>query len=104
MKQQSKQLVKLIREDKALQLFHAGAVSKIKDDLYRVKSQKDPSVRYEVIPSMNVCTCMDFERTGLACKHIIATQIWRTSQIAATLTAAKIQALNKMGKVVMTTC
>jgi hypothetical protein len=62
----AKQVVKLAREDKALQLFQAGAVSKskISDDLYYVKSQKkDASVEYEVIPSMNVCTCIDFERT-----------------------------------------
>jgi hypothetical protein len=98
---QTKQLVKLTREDKALLLFKAGAVSKISDDMYRVKSQKDPSKEYEVIPSMNVCTCIDFERTGQACKHIIATQIWRTSQIAAILTAAKIQALNKIGIVAL---
>jgi hypothetical protein len=45
--QQSKQIVKLTREDKALQLFQAGAVSKVSDDLYYVKSQKDPSVKYE---------------------------------------------------------
>jgi SWIM zinc finger len=99
---QIKQLAKLTREDKALQLFQAGAVSKISDDLYHVKSHKDPHMQYEVIPSMNVCTCVDFERTGHACKHIIATQIYRTSQIAAALTAAKIQALNKVGKVVIT--
>jgi hypothetical protein len=100
----------LTREDMALELFQAGAVSKdkISDDLYYVKSQdqKNPDLAYEVIPSMNVCTCMDFERTGLACKHIIATQVYRTSQIAATLTAAKIEALNRIGrvKVVMATC
>jgi len=28
---------------------------------------------------------------------VIATQLFRTSQLAATLTAAKIQALNKIG-------
>jgi hypothetical protein len=94
--------VKLTREDKALQLFQAEAVSKISDDLCHVKSQKNPMVEYEVIPSMNVCTCVDFERNGQACKHIIATQIFRTSQIAATLTAAKISALNKTGMVIMT--
>ncbi|MFL6399053.1 MAG: SWIM zinc finger family protein [Nitrososphaeraceae archaeon] len=48
---------------------------------------------------MNICTCIDFERTGHACKHIIATQIFRTSQIAAVVMAAKIQALNKIGMV-----
>ena len=50
----------MFREDKALQLYQAGAVSKskISDDLYHVKSQKDPTTEYEVIPSMNVCTCM----------------------------------------------
>ena len=100
--QKRKQIVKLTREDKALQLFKAGAVTKISDDLYHVRSQKDPSTEYEVIPSMNVCTCVDFERTGYPCKHIVATQIWRTSQIAATLTAAKIQALNRIGRVVLT--
>ena len=100
----------LTREDKALQLFQNGAISRINDDLYHVKSQsqnqdeKNPRTEYEVIPSMNVCTCIDFERNGLTCKHIIAVQIYRTSQIAATLTAAKIQALNKIGKVVMATC
>jgi hypothetical protein len=105
MKQIQKQMsVRLTREDKALQLFQAGAVSKISDDLYHVRSQKDPMVEYEVIPSMNVCTCIDFERTGQACKHIIATQIFRTSQIAATLTAAKLSALNKMGTMVIMTC
>jgi hypothetical protein len=97
-----KQLVrKLTREDRALQLFQAGAISKISDVLYHVRSQKDASVEYEVIPSIGVCTCIDFERNGLPCKHIIATQIWRTSQIAATLTAAKIQALHKVGMVVV---
>jgi hypothetical protein len=102
MKQQTKQqLVKLTtREDKALQLFQAGAVSKISDDLYHVKSQnqkKDASVvEYEIIPSMNVCTRIDFEKNGVACKHVIATQIFRTNQIAAAITAAaKIQTLNK---------
>jgi hypothetical protein len=67
-----------------------------------VKSQneKNPGVKYEVIPSINVCTCIDFERNGLPCKHIIATQIYRTSQIAATLMAAKIQALNKIEAVI----
>ncbi|MFL6341549.1 MAG: SWIM zinc finger family protein [Nitrososphaeraceae archaeon] len=49
-----------------------------------------------------VCTCIDFELTGRVCKHIIATQIFRTSQIAAALTAANIQALNKIGTVVLT--
>jgi hypothetical protein len=48
-KQQAKQVVKLTREDKALQLFQAGAVSKISDDLYHVKSQKNLSVEYEII-------------------------------------------------------
>ena len=95
-----KQLVKLMtREDKALQLFKVGAISRVSDDLYDVKSQKDANVEYEVIPSLNVCTCIDFERTGRLCKHIIAVQIYRTSQIAAALTAAKIQSLNKIGRV-----
>jgi hypothetical protein len=102
MEQQTKYVVKLTREDKALLLFQAGAVSKVKEDLYHVKSQKNPMVEYEVIPSMNVCTCIDFERNGHACKHIIATQIFRMSHIAAAIAAAKIQALNKMGTVVMT--
>ena len=97
MKQQTKQILKLTREDKALQLFQAGAVSKIGEDLHHVKSQKNSGVKYEVIPFMNVCSCWDFEMIGLACKHVIAVQIYRTSQIAATLTAAKIQALNKIG-------
>jgi hypothetical protein len=97
-----RQDVKLTREDKALQLFKAGAVSKVKEDLYHVKSQsqkKDAAAEYEVIPSIGVCTCIDFERNGHACKHIIATQIFRTSQIAAVI-AAKIQALNKIGAVI----
>jgi hypothetical protein len=98
-KKETKRAVKLTREDKALLLFKAGAVSKVSDDLYHVKSQKDPSVQYEVIPSMNVCTCIDFERRGLPCKHIIATQIYRASQIQAVVTAAKIQALSKIGVV-----
>ena len=62
-----KQVVNLTREDKAFQLFQAGAVSKISDDLYYyVKSQKDPSKEYEVIPSMNVCTYVDCELVRLA--------------------------------------
>jgi hypothetical protein len=96
-KQTQKQIVKLTREDKALQVFQAGAVSKIEDDLYYVKSQTNASVEYEVIPSMNVCNCEDFLRHGLPCKHVIAVQIYRTNQIAAVVTAAKIQALNKIG-------
>jgi len=100
MKRQQTKVVKLLtREDKALELFRAGAVSRISDDLYYVKSQKDRANEYEVIPSMNVCTCIDFEMTGLPCKHVIATQIYRSSMIAAAFTAAKIQALNRMGKV-----
>jgi len=54
-----KQLVKLTSEDKALQLFKVRAVSRISDDLYHVRSQKDPDLAYEVIPSINVCTCVD---------------------------------------------
>jgi hypothetical protein len=46
---------------------------------------------------MNVCTCIDFEKRGLPCKHVIAVQIYRTNQIAAVVTAAKISALNKIG-------
>ena len=91
--------MKLTREDKALQLFKAGAVSKISDDLYHVGSQKDPNLAYEVIPLIKVCTCVDFERTGQACKHVMATQIYRASQIFAVVTAVKIQALNQIGKV-----
>ena len=98
--QKRKQIVKLTREDKALELFKAGAVSKISDDLYHVKSQADPSNEYEVIPSMNVCTCIDFEKRGLPCKHVIAVQIYRSSQIAAVVTAAKIQAVDKIGMVI----
>src|SRR5919199_560053 len=99
MKQQTKQVVKKLttREDRGLALFQAGAVRKESDDLYHVKSQKDPSTEYEVIPSMNVCSCIDFEMNGLPCKHVIAVQIYRSSQIAATITAAKIEALNKIG-------
>jgi SWIM zinc finger len=105
MKQQTvKQIGKLTREDKALQLFQAGAVSKISDDMYHVKSQsqsqKNEKKEYEVIPSLGVCTCIDFERNGLPCKHVIATQIFRMSHIAAILTAAKIQTLNKIGVVI----
>lgn len=97
---QTKQTVKLTREDKALQLFQSGAVKKIHDDCYYVKSQNPKTSReYEVIPSMNVCNCEDFLRNGLPCKHCSAVQIWRTSQLAATITAAKIQALNKIGLV-----
>ena len=71
------QPLKLTREDKAVQLFQARAVSKSKtsDDLYYVNSQENPRIAYQVIPSMNVCTCIDFERSGQACKHILATQI-----------------------------
>jgi hypothetical protein len=97
---QTKQLMKLTtRVDKALQLYQAGAVSKIRDDLYHVKSQKEPTIKYEVILSMNVCTGIDFERTGKPCKHVIAVQIHRTNQIAAVVTAAKISKLNKIGMV-----
>ena len=92
--------MELTREDKALQLFKAGAVGKISDDLYHVKSQRDPSNEYEVIPSMNVCTCIDFEKMGLPCKHVIPVHIYRSSQIAAVITAAKIQALSKIGAVI----
>ena len=63
------------------------------------QKEKNPSTEYEVIPSLNVCTCIDFERTGQVCKHCIAVQIYRTSQIAAALTAAKISALNRIGRV-----
>ena len=65
-----------------------------------MNSQENPSIAYQVIPSMNVCTCIDFERSGQACKHILATQIFRTREIAAATTAAKISALNKIGMVV----
>ena len=54
-KKETKIVVKLtIREDKALQLFQAGVVSRVSDGLYHVKSQKDPNVKYEIIPSLNV--------------------------------------------------
>jgi SWIM zinc finger len=103
MNTKQKQPVKLSREEKALQLFQAGAVKRIHDDCYMVRSQNpNPknSREYEVIPSMNVCTCIDFERTGQNCKHAIATQLYRTSQIAAAVTAANLEAFSKFGKVV----
>jgi len=65
-----------------------------------VRSQKDLTKEYEVIPSMHVQTFIDFERTGKPCKHVIAVLIYRTNQIAAVVTAAKISELNKMSKVV----
>ena len=78
------------RQDKALLLYESGAVKRIHDDCYYVKSQNPKSrEEYEVIPSMNVCSCTDFERTGQPCKHVMSVQIYRTSQIAAVVTAAK---------------
>ena len=63
-KNKEKRLMKLTatREDKALQLFQIGAVTRKRDDLYCVRSQKDAAVEYEVIPSLNVCTCVDLEK------------------------------------------
>ncbi|MBV9175625.1 MAG: SWIM zinc finger family protein [Nitrososphaeraceae archaeon] len=52
---------------------------------------------------MTVCTCVDFEMIGLACKHVIAVQIYRTNQIAAILIAAKIEALNKIQSITLVT-
>ena len=62
----NKEQSKLTREDKALQLFRAGAFSKVSDDLYHMRSQKYSNVGYEVIPSMGVCICADFDH-GLIC-------------------------------------
>ena len=56
---------KTSRAAKAYQLFQTNAVKKIHDDLYFVRSQKNPEVEYEIVPSLNVCSCRDFERTGL---------------------------------------
>lgn len=97
--QHTKQVVRLTLEGRAFLLFQAGAVCKVSEDLSL--REKNPSIKYVVIPSLGVCSCIDFERTGQACKHVIATQIFRTNQTAAALTAAKIEALNKMGAAVV---
>ena len=52
-------VVKLTGEDKALQLFQAGAVSKVKDELYHVKSHKDANGR---IRSNSVNECLHLYR------------------------------------------
>jgi hypothetical protein len=41
---QTKQTIKLTREDRALQLFSAGAASKVRDDMYNVKSLPRPII------------------------------------------------------------
>jgi SWIM zinc finger len=74
---------------------------RIHDDCYYVRSQNPRSNReYEVIPSMNVCNCEDFLRNGLLCKHCLAVTLYRTQQIATAITAAKLEALSKLGGVV----
>jgi hypothetical protein len=89
------------RADKALEIVQSGGVVRIHDDCYYVKSQNPRSNReYEVIPSMNVCNYEDFLRNGIPCKHCIAVQIYRTNQIATAITAAKLEALSKLGRVV----
>jgi len=90
------------RADKALEIVQSGGVLKVHDDAYFVKSQSDKTGKkeYEVIPSLNVCSCIDFERTGLPCKHCQAVQIYRVAQIQVAITAAKLEALSKLGKVV----
>jgi hypothetical protein len=54
-KRQTKQLLKLTREDKALKLFQAGAVSRVKDDMYHVKSPEKSKHR---IRSNSIKECL----------------------------------------------
>ena len=54
------------------------------------------------IDTKNVCTCIDFQRNSLPCKHIIAVQLYRTNKVAEAVIATKIEALNKIGVEVAT--
>jgi predicted nucleic acid-binding Zn finger protein len=95
-----KQLQKTTREEKALQLYKAGAVKRIHDDCYMVRSQSKRGREYEVIPSLNVCTCTDFERKAADCKHILCVKIFRINEIQAIITTLQLEKLSQFGKVV----
>jgi hypothetical protein len=101
MNQNQKQKTLKTREEEAYELFQAGAISKDyeNDDVYHVRSQKDPNVFYTVTCSLNACTCKDYERNcgdpKMVCKHVIATL--RASQLQAIITLAKLQTLANIG-------
>lgn len=65
-----------VRQQKARQIVAAGKITRGPDHF--VVPSQNGSARYRVVPDglFPSCTCLDFELTGLPCKHLIAVREW----------------------------
>lgn len=80
------------RIDKAQALLLAGDVEQLADGRFAVGSQSSASVRYVV---GNTCDCPDAHNApGNACKHVIASWVWRKARAAA---EAEMRELDRNG-------
>ena len=67
-----------LREIKGQEIAsHEGAIKRLSDNEYEVQSQSEKYFWYSVrrMDTGWVCSCPDFRKRGLKCKHIIAVQI-----------------------------
>lgn len=64
------------RSIKAQSIVQAGDVHESKPGVWRVRDQNG-SKRWHIVTASS-CSCEDFSRTGLRCKHMIAQANWST--------------------------
>lgn len=83
-------MIKTTREERAAQILSdAGVLVKNPQDrTFDVRSQANPQKTYRVNLHRGTCECKDFERTGLACKHMRAAQKFEQRQSAERAPAA----------------
>lgn len=63
------------RSERALQLANtSGAIRQNPDGTFNVESLAHPGQGYAVDAVAGTCTCMDFLKRGVACKHLLAVQ------------------------------
>lgn len=84
------------REQRAAQIVSADGVRVVNsvDRTFDVQSQAHPNKQYRVNLKRGVCECKDFERSGLACKHILAAQKFAERQAQQAAAADKPQFKN----------
>ena len=78
------QVLQAYREKSGLELYRSGCVSPHRN-YFKVQSESDPLMAYEVDVEGATCTCKDFEsrcvKLHLQCKHQIAVYEYIKNQV-----------------------
>ncbi len=83
--------------ERGKRMFEADStVERITDDLYEVPSESRVGKIHQVIPSLKVCTCENFQRYGEPCKHFYLVQFVRAAAIKTMLAENQVKALSKI--------